>query len=223
MILINIMKAFPFVLLLSWNSTSNSFSASPSQSTLWDLLGSVQKSIFSGETKLKSPLEERRETLKTTLLSQISQKTISREQVEELISELADLSPIQNTAASPILQTKWLLAWTTEKEINFFLDWKLSQQISQTINSPLLENDIPFLRGGSFGVSGNLEIPDISGQRTNFQFTTATLDLGSWGSFSFPPIGEGWFDTIYLDSSLRVDINSRNDILICVPFPLNKD
>ena len=215
------MKSFHLVLILSWTGVSNCFSERPSQPALWDLLGSVQKSIFGGATKLKSPLEEQRETLKTTLLSQVSQKTVSREQVEILISELADLSPIRTTAASPLLQKKWLLAWTTEKEINFFLDWNLSQQISQTINSPLLENNIPFLRGGSFGVMGNLEIPNVFGQRTNFQFTTATLDLGTWGTFSFPPIGEGWFDTVYLDDNLRVDTNSRNDILICIPFPSN--
>jgi len=44
------------------------------------------------------------------------------------------------------------------------------------------------------------------------------LDLVRFGKYSFPPVGSGWFDTIYLDEELRCDVNSRNDILICTPF-----
>ena len=51
--------------------------------------------------------------------------------------------------------------------------------------------------------------------RTNFKFKNASLDLGRWGEYNFPPVGEGWFDTIYLDEGLRIDTNSRDDILIC--------
>lgn len=72
------------------------------------------------------------------------------------------------------------------------------------------------------GVSGELSLPDNDGRgdqmlRTNFVFSSATLDLGRWGSFSVPPIGKGWFETLYLDDTLRVDTNSRDDILICTP------
>ena len=105
--------------------------------------------------------------------------------------------------------------WTTEKEINFFADWGISDTISQTIASPVLENMIPFRRGGSFGVKGILTVPDPDGIRTDFEFESATLDLGGWGSFDLPPVGKGWFDTVFLDDDLRVDINSRDDILIC--------
>ncbi len=94
----------------------------------------------------------------------------------------------------------------------------------------MLENNIPFRKGGSFGVKGKLSIPgnsndnqstsiDVStssqGLRTEFEFETASLDLGKWGTYSFPPVGKGWFDTVYLDESFRIDLNSRNDILIC--------
>lgn len=95
----------------------------------------------------------------------------------------------------------------------------------------MLENNIPFQKGGSFGVKGTLSIPnnnesDSSSDseeeedsriniRTEFEFESATLDLGKWGTFSFPPVGKGWFDTVYLDESFRIDTNSRNDILIC--------
>lgn len=107
--------------------------------------------------------------------------------------------------------------WTTEKEINVFDDWGISGTISQTIDGPDLLNMIPFRRGGSFGVKGRLTIPDPDGIRTDFEFESATLDLGQWGSYQLPPIGKGWFDTIFLDDDLRVDVNSRDDILICTP------
>mmetsp|Transcript_8515 Transcript_8515/g.12130 ORF Transcript_8515/g.12130 Transcript_8515/m.12130 type:complete len:89 (+) Transcript_8515:420-686(+) len=85
---------------------------------------------------------------------------------------------------------------------------------------------IEFKRGGGLGVKGTLSIPDdvsigkndeIKSVRTNFKFDSATLDLGQWGSYTVPPVGEGWFDTIYLDEDLRIDFNSRDDILICTP------
>ncbi len=106
--------------------------------------------------------------------------------------------------------------WTTEKEINFFNDLGISNgNITQTIEGSVLENFIPFQRGGGLGVRGALTIGGTL--RTNFEFVTATLDLGSFGTYSLPPVGKGWFDTIYLDDELRIDTNSRNDILICTP------
>jgi hypothetical protein len=197
---------------------STGFSAT-SPKPAFDLLKSFQSLFGKPTPKKPSPQNERRDFLITTLLSECSQPGVTRDRVEELMLELGTLSPTQRTASSPLLQNKWLLVWTTEKEINFFLDWKLADEITQTIDGTLLENNIPFVRGGSFGVKGELSIPNVDGVRTDFTFTTATLDLGSWGSFNFPPIGKGWFDTIYLDEDLRVDTNSRNDILICVPSP----
>jgi hypothetical protein len=121
---------------------------------------------------------------------------------------------------------KYQSLWTTEKEINLFIDWNLSKQITQTIDDGVLLNNIPFQKGGSFGVKGKLSIPDgddnddddtsaSKGIRTEFEFETATLDLAKWGTYSFPPVGKGWFDTVYLDDTFRIDVNSRDDILIC--------
>ena len=75
---------------------------------------------------------------------------------------------------------------------------------------------IEFRNGGGLSVAGILEKDDNISVRTNFKFTSAKLDLG-FASFSIPPVGEGWFDTIYLDEKLRIDKNSRDDILICTP------
>lgn len=108
--------------------------------------------------------------------------------------------------------------WTTEKEINFFSDFNISADISQTITSDgVLTNMIPFQKGGSFGVVGKVEADENIPQRTNFVFESAKLDLGKF-QFTLPPVGQGWFETLYLDEELRVDLNSRNDILICTPL-----
>ena len=132
--------------------------------------------------------------------------------VDDIIDQLALLNPTEGTAMSPLLQRRWKLVWTTEKEINFFLDKELADQIFQTIDGTRLENLIPFRKGGSFGVAGKL-VPS-EGLRTEFTFESATLDL-QWLRIPLPPVGSGWFDTVFLDDELRIDRNSRNDILIC--------
>ena len=158
-----------------------------------------------------------------------------RIKIEVIIDELARFNPTENTATSSLLKKPWLLLWTTEKEINLFNDWGISDgNITQTIASDglLLENKIPFKRGGSLKVEGSLSIFPLSksesyineleeprnNKRTYFQFKSAVLDLARWGEYTIPPIGEGWFDTIYLDDDLRIDRNSRDDILICSPL-----
>ena len=171
----------------------------------------------------------KREGLKEALLDECRSDSggnmkAKRARVENIIDELAPLSPIVDTATSPELQREWLMAFTTEKEINFFVDLGItpSSGVSQTIDGTTLGNLIEFKRGGGLSVSGELSAAETEGDgeprlRTNFVFTEANLDLGRWGSFKIPPVGEGWFETLYLDNTLRVDINSRDDILICTP------
>lgn len=179
-------------------------------------LGSLFGAAKSGKSKVDETAAER-QRVKGELLELLQSKNVKRDAVEEKIAALAPLSPVQETAASPLLQKEWKLLWTTEKEINFFLDFGLSSEVSQTVNGSKLGNTIAFTRGGGLYVTGTLSVPNAAGQRTEFRFDEATLDLAKWGSFNFPPVGEGWFDTVYLDDSLRVDTNSRDDILICTP------
>jgi hypothetical protein len=111
--------------------------------------------------------------------------------------------------------------WTTEKEINVFLSNGWASEITQTIGGGKLQNSIPFVQSrGYFSVDGSLAVPDPAGNRTEFVFETATLRLGPVGPLRLPPVGRGWFDTVYLDDSLRIDSNSRNDLLICESYPL---
>ena len=178
--------------------------------------------------RVDSNLKERRKSLLDDLVRAecaAPNNKPSRAAVEERIEQLAPLSPVTATAASaPQLQKRWKLIYTTEKEINFFLDAGLSNEIYQTIHGSRLENSIPFVKGGgSFTVTGSLSVPDPQGVRTNFVFETAVLDLGSWGCYTLPPVGKGWFDTVYLDDEYRIDRNSRNDILICVVAAADDD
>ncbi|KAL3756098.1 hypothetical protein ACHAWU_009400 [Discostella pseudostelligera] len=153
-----------------------------------------------------------------------------RSQIESSIDKLTPYNPTLNSATSPLLQRKWVVLWTSEKEINFFLENGISSDIIQTLSDgEILENYIPFVKigggNGGFGVTGRISVDDetmtedeegkSSLIRTKFKFEKANLNLGRWGTYNFPPVGEGWFDTIYLDEDLRIDTNSRNDILIC--------
>lgn len=93
----------------------------------------------------------------------------------------------------------------------------ISNEITQTLtDGEILENYIPFVNigggNGGFGVRGRISVGDEaigeeddagsrirSMVRTKFKFDNAELNLGRWGTYNFPPVGEGWFDTIYLD------------------------
>ncbi|KAL7524610.1 hypothetical protein ACHAXR_002126 [Thalassiosira sp. AJA248-18] len=161
-------------------------------------------------------------TLKQQLLSECQQSygrntPEIRNRIETIMSQLAPINPTPQTAKSPLLKRKWILEWTSEKEINFFLEKGFSVEIIQTLDGSTLENYIPFVKGGGFGVTGDISVDEESEGllRTNFKFKNANLDIGRWGEYNFPPVGEGWFDTIYLDEGLRIDTNSRDDILIC--------
>jgi hypothetical protein len=124
--------------------------------------------------------------------------------VESIIDELAPLNPTPKTARSSLLRRGWALEWTTEREINFFLEWGLGKGITQTLDGDTLAIYIPFVGGsGVLGVMGRISVDEgmEGSMRTTFKFERANLNLGRWGEYSFPPIGEGWFDTIYLDDS----------------------
>jgi hypothetical protein len=180
-------------------------------------------SIFSinNFSETNKALEIKRKQVKDRLLFLCNQP-FTKENVSEirsLIPELREVNPTKPSISSPLLFQKWQLLWTTEKEINFFQDWKISKpnSIAQTLTPEKIINMIPFVAGGSFGVTGNVMINEEL-NRVDFEFESATLDLKSWGEYTIPPVGKGYFDVLYLDSELRVDINSRNDVLICKPF-----
>jgi len=216
---------FPFLLLILAQHIYVSTSFTPTPFNAFQQFFNNPSSIF--RTNEKNTETKRVDELKKALLTECRSNNgkNNRAEIEVLIQQLKDIRPIDGTAMSPLLQKEWLLVWTTEKEINLFIDWKISGDITQTIQNNVLTNDIQFQKGGSLSVIGSLgEVTNTDSDdennsnsliRTNFEFESATLDLAKWGSYDFPPLGKGWFDTVFLDEELRVDMNSRDDILIC--------
>lgn len=216
---------FPFLLLILAQHIYVSTSFTPTPFNAFQQFFNNPSSIF--RSNEKNTETKRVNELKKALLTECRTNNGSnnRAEIEVLIQELKEIRPIDGTAMSPLLQKEWLLVWTTEKEINLFIDWNISGDITQTIQNNVLTNDIQFQKGGSLSVIGSLsEVTNTDSDdennsnsliRTNFEFESATLDLAKWGSYNFPPLGKGWFDTVFLDEELRVDLNSRDDILIC--------
>ena len=171
------------------------------------------------EAKLRVERSQRKDALIELLTPTDPKRVVQRSpDIDAAIDALAAVSPASN-AVSKQLEKTWSLLWTTEKEINFFIEQGWSTNITQEIVKDALINTIPFVNdNGSFGVRGRIfRSPDDPSIRTQFVFETATLDW-NWLPFSpvsFPPVGQGWFDTVYLDEDFRVDRNSRNDILVC--------
>mmetsp|Transcript_4299 Transcript_4299/g.6557 ORF Transcript_4299/g.6557 Transcript_4299/m.6557 type:complete len:220 (-) Transcript_4299:655-1314(-) len=203
-------------LALSVPFFANGFSASPPSSPFNDVLQNLSSLFNSNNSNRNSnqKIELRRSELKNELLELCQSKKADRSDIDVAIDRLKEVRPFAGTANSPLLQKEWSLIWTTEKEINIFSDWNISGDITQTIQSNKLVNDIPFRKGGSFAVNGIVTPDEEREERTNFKFESAKLDV-QWFAVTLPPIGEGWFDTVYLDESFRVDVNSRDDILIC--------
>ena len=116
------------------------------------------------------------------------------------------------------LSGKWELIYTTEKEINFFkTSWpfatvsaitqRLDLQNYQTVN-----NVIAFEGGGKFAVTGSTSLVDGDDEydRVAFEFQEAKAIV--WGKeIKLPPVGTGWFDTMFCNENLRLSRDSRGD------------
>ncbi|KAK9867961.1 hypothetical protein WJX84_006014 [Apatococcus fuscideae] len=118
------------------------------------------------------------------------------------------------------LTATWKLAWTTEKETLFILKnakWfgTKAEDVFQVIDveNNSLQNVITFPPDGAFVVESSLEV--IGDQRTNFKFSGAKLKLPK-RTLNIPPFGKGWFDTVYLDETVRVAKDIRGDTLITI-------
>ena len=87
-----------------------------------------------------------------------------------------------------------------------------------------LQNVITFPPGeGAFVVDSTCRpdpdrsAPSFNPARLNFEFTSARLDAwGKAGWLTFPPVGRGWFDTVWLsgDGAWRAARDVRGDTLV---------
>ena len=77
-----------------------------------------------------------------------------------------------------------------------------------------LQNCITFPPEGSFVVDSTLDFEGGPGCRCTFKFTGAALQLPGGRRLRLPPVGSGWFDSVYADDRLRVAVDSRGDTLV---------
>eukprot|EP00536_Pseudo-nitzschia_multiseries_P007695 jgi/Psemu1/240476/estExt_Genewise1.C_1830074 len=116
------------------------------------------------------------------------------------------------------LPGQWELIYTTEKEVNFFkTSWPFAKvsDITQKLDldeDKFVNNVISFEGGAEFAVVGSTNKVDGDDEydRVAFEFTSSTALV--WGrEISLPPIGAGWFDTMYCDGTFRLSRDSRGD------------
>lgn len=140
-----------------------------------------------------------------------------RDEIIKAIDALAILGA-ETVTTDESLSAAWRMLWTTEKEQLFIVE-KASVfgteagDILQVIDvaSRTLNNVITFPPTGMFLVNSTIEVE--SAQRVSFKFTKASLRIGDW-TIPFPPFGQGWFESVYLDDKIRVAKDIRGDYLV---------
>ena len=137
----------------------------------------------------------------------------------------------------------WELLYTTEKEVNFFkTSWPFKDaltSITQTLDlydDGIINNSINFNGGKSyFAVDGtvrpavgndidagagadknNPDVADYVVDRVEFTFTKATICFNEKFKFETPPVGAGWFDTLWCDDTYRLSYDSRGDYSVFI-------
>jgi hypothetical protein len=171
---------------------------------------------------LRSPESTKRNALLSDLndLIQQSDNAPSAADKEGQIKALMmDISKFRQGDQRLALPAQWELLYTTEKEINFFkYNWPFAKvsTIRQDIDPYqrcTVNNVISFEGGGEFAVTGSVVVAEDESteyDRVNFEFTKAVVR--GWGrELSIPPVGAGWFETLYCDDEYRLSRDSRGD------------
>lgn len=116
------------------------------------------------------------------------------------------------------LSATWKLIWTTEQETLFILEkaglfGTKAGEVYQVIDVDelTLQNVITFPPDGAFLVNSGISI--AGDKRVDFKFNEAALKVNG-NKIPFPPFGQGWFDTVYMDEDIRVAEDVRGDTLI---------
>ena len=77
---------------------------------------------------------------------------------------------------------------------------------------------ILYLDNREFSVLGDVAIAAPGSiqppNRVNFKFKTASLKIPPFINVNLPPVGEGWFDNIYVNDRYRLSKDIRGDYLI---------
>jgi hypothetical protein len=137
---------------------------------------------------------------------------------DQIKSLMIDISASRKGDQRLSLPGQWELLFTTEKEVNFFkTSWPFAKvsSITQGIDpykSCTVDNVISFKGGGEFAVIGTVGPAESDGEydRVEFEFTSAVI-RGWDRELVVPPVGAGWFDTMFCDDKYRLSRDNRGD------------
>ncbi|CAM9727180.1 unnamed protein product [Ectocarpus sp. 6 AP-2014] len=179
------------------------------------------------EDKTGETLEAAKNKLKQRLLDTvrdtkrgISTSEEQRKDIDELIAAIEPFNPNAKSVTSESLSARWILEWTTEREIIFLMErglpGKPSGPVEQDIDvdARTLSNRMIFGDDSLFEVASSID-PEDSGPRVNFEFEACKLKYGGF-TIPLPPVGKGWFESVYLDQDLRVTRDVRGDVTVLV-------
>jgi len=150
----------------------------------------------------------------------------ARRAIERAIDALADDGDDGRTNERRA-HGRWRLEYTTEKETLFLLGLdRAATRAYQTIDGDAgrLRNEVIYQRGNTeivFTVDASIET--VSEKRVRFAFTSASIRFGDSVRVPIPPVGEGWFENVYVDEDIRVSRDSRGDTLVCVRDDVQRD
>ncbi|CAM9502567.1 unnamed protein product [Ascophyllum nodosum] len=143
-----------------------------------------------------------------------------RKVIDALIAALEPLNPNADAVKSESLSALWILEWTTEREILFLMENGLPGQPSGPVKQEIdvdaktLSNIMVFGKDSLFEVASTIN-PEESGPRVNFEFKACKFKYGGI-QVPLPPVGKGWFESVYLDEDLRVTRDIRGDVSVLV-------
>jgi hypothetical protein len=185
-------------------------SSSPGPFSFFDLFKS---------TTGPSPVDIKKETLLSACRLLNRGNSASKDQkadIETLIDELilSAPSPSPKFAEVDIISDNWTLVYTTEVELLSLMsdeDTIVTQEINRSDGT--LQNFVGFKNGVEFTVQSSLS---GSGVRSTFSFSGARLTFPNRFSVPLPPIGKGWFDNLFVDSTIRVVREGRGNTAVYI-------
>lgn len=147
-----------------------------------------------------------------------SESGLDKSYEESIKNVMVEISKSRKGDQRELLSGRWELIFTTEKEVNFFkTSWPFAKvsiirQKLDLTEECTVNNIIAFEGGAEFAVTGSTNIVDGEEEydRVGFEFTSACALV--WGKeIPLPPLGTGWFDTMFCDGNLRLSRDSRGD------------
>jgi len=187
-------------------SVARSPRAAAGPSMIFDEIGKKFQEAVAAVTE--SPDAARRPSPAVAVLLELCRDGAPREVIEAVIDKLPP-SP-----AGADITGRWELAYTSEKEVLFLRENGLlglpCTGIFQDISTEQGRLEQLVLFDGGFLRVGSTCTTSASSPRVDFKFDSCAA---RWKGLELPlpPYGQGWFDTVYVDGSVRISRDVRGD------------